>query len=69
MQYSPPGGAAGALAAKLTGEEPGQQIYEDLRRFKAILETGEVIHSDASIHTRMHSAQPTEQVYEDLAVR
>ncbi|HYO82561.1 MAG TPA: SRPBCC family protein [Bryobacteraceae bacterium] len=69
LQYTPPGGSVGALAAKLTGEEPAQQIYEDLRRFKQIVETGEVIHSDASIHTRMHSAQPTEKVYEDLAVR
>jgi uncharacterized membrane protein len=42
LQYSPPGGAAGALVAKLFGEEPSQQIDEDLRRFKWLIETGEI---------------------------
>lgn len=42
MQYSPPGGKAGALIAKLIGEEPNQQIAEDLRRFKQLIETGEI---------------------------
>jgi len=40
MQYSPPGGKAGALAAKLFGEEPGQQVDDDLRHFKQLIETG-----------------------------
>jgi uncharacterized membrane protein len=42
MRYRPPGGAAGALAAKLFGAEPSQQIDEDLRRFKWLIETGEI---------------------------
>jgi uncharacterized membrane protein len=42
MRYAPPGGMVAALAAKLFGEEPRQQIPQELRRFKAILETGEV---------------------------
>lgn len=42
MSYRPPGGAAGTLIAKLFGEEPSQQIDEDLRRFKWLLETGEI---------------------------
>jgi len=42
MRYSPPGGLAGALTAKLFGEEPSQQIDEDLRRFKWLIETGEI---------------------------
>lgn len=42
LQYSPPGGKAGALVAKLFGEEPSQQIDEDLRRFKQLVETGEI---------------------------
>ena len=41
LQYIPPGGAVGALFAKLFGENPSQQIEEDLRRFKMVLETGE----------------------------
>lgn len=42
MRYKPPGGIAGALAAKMFGEEPSQQIDEDLRRFKWLIETGEI---------------------------
>jgi uncharacterized membrane protein len=43
LQYNPPAGALGAIIASLWGEEPGQQIHEDLHRLKALLETGEVI--------------------------
>jgi len=42
LQYRPPGGTAGATIAKLFGEEPSQQIDEDLRRFKQLMETGEI---------------------------
>jgi uncharacterized membrane protein len=42
LQYDPPGGAAGAAIAKLFGKEPSQEIGEDLRRFKQVVETGEV---------------------------
>lgn len=41
LQYNPPGGVWGALLARLWGEEPGQQIQEDLNIFKQIMETGE----------------------------
>jgi uncharacterized membrane protein len=43
MQYRPPAGAAGAAVAKLFGEEPEQQVQEDLRRFKQVIEAGEVL--------------------------
>ncbi len=42
LEYDPIGGAAGVAFAKLFGEEPSQQIEEDLRRFKQIMETGEI---------------------------
>jgi uncharacterized membrane protein len=42
MEYNPPAGSLGAAFAKLFGREPGQQIREDLRRFKQIAETGEI---------------------------
>jgi uncharacterized membrane protein len=42
LQYRPPGGAAGALVARLFGEEPAQQVAQDLRRFKQLIETGEI---------------------------
>jgi uncharacterized membrane protein len=58
LKYDPPGGAVTGLLAKLFGEEPGQQIAGDLRRLKQVLETGSVVHSDASIHRGMHPARP-----------
>ncbi|HVL76610.1 MAG TPA: SRPBCC family protein [Noviherbaspirillum sp.] len=42
MRYRPPGGAAGYIVSKLFGDEPSQQIDEELRRFKWLLETGEI---------------------------
>jgi uncharacterized membrane protein len=42
LEYEPIGGAFGVTVAKLFGEEPGQQIAEDLRRFKQLMEVGEV---------------------------
>ncbi len=48
LEYSPPGRALGAFVLKLFGEEPNQQIADDLRRFKQIVESGEVARSDAS---------------------
>jgi uncharacterized membrane protein len=58
IQYNPPGGTIGAGIAKLLGKEPGQQVQDDLRRFKQVMETGEVVQSDASIHLMPHAAQP-----------
>jgi hypothetical protein len=58
LSYDPPAGALGASFAKLFGREPSQQISADLRRLKQVLETGEVLHSDASIHRGMHPARP-----------
>ena len=42
FQYSPPAGRLGAAVAWVFGEEPGLQVHEDLRRFKQLLETGEI---------------------------
>jgi uncharacterized membrane protein len=42
QSYRPPGGALGKLAAKLLQREPGIQARRDLRRFKQLMETGEV---------------------------
>jgi uncharacterized membrane protein len=46
LQYDPPGGKIGSLFARLFGEEPSQQIREDLRRLKRLLEAGEVPTTD-----------------------
>jgi uncharacterized membrane protein len=61
LRYAPPAGALGATVAKLFGEEPSLQIREDLLRLKQVLETGEVVRSDGTIHgsrARQHPAQP-----------
>jgi len=42
IRYDPPAGTLGATLAQLFGQEPGQQIGEDLRAFKAFAETGEI---------------------------
>jgi len=42
LRYNPPAGSLGAAFARLFGEEPNQQINEDLRHFKQFVETGEV---------------------------
>jgi uncharacterized membrane protein len=40
--YQPPGGKIGAAIAKLFGEEPKQQIGDDLNRFKMLMEADEI---------------------------
>ena len=42
LQYDPPAGKVGATVAWLLGHEPSQTIREDLRRFKQLMETGEI---------------------------
>jgi len=42
LNYEPPAGVIGATIAKLLGEEPELQVREDLRRFKQVMETGEI---------------------------
>ena len=42
MRYQPPAGRAGAMVARLFGEEPAIQMRDDLRRFKQLIETGEI---------------------------
>ena len=42
LEYRPPAGKLGAGFASLFGENPEQQIREDLRRFKQLMEAGEI---------------------------
>jgi len=42
IEYNPPGGVVGSTIAKFFGEEPEQQVGDDLRRFKMIMEAGEI---------------------------
>ena len=42
LQYNPPAGQVGAMVAKLFGEDPSRTIAQDLRRFKELMETGNI---------------------------
>lgn len=42
LRYEPPAGQAGAVIARLFNESPEVQVREDIRRFKRLIETGEV---------------------------
>lgn len=48
LVYDIPGGTVGKTVAKYFGEEPHQQLDDDLRRLKQVLETGEVVRSDGA---------------------
>ena len=61
MRYDPPGGIIGNWVAKLFGESPEQQVYDDLRHFKQVMETGQVVLSDGTFdgsHIVQRPAQP-----------
>jgi uncharacterized membrane protein len=49
MQYHPPGGVLGVTLATLMGTDPEQQMQEDLRRLRQVMETGEIVQSEGSL--------------------
>jgi uncharacterized membrane protein len=57
INYDAPGGALTAAIAKLFGEEPGQQVQEDLRRLKQLLETGEAAVAEAQPSAELSGQQ------------
>ncbi|HEX8002035.1 MAG TPA: SRPBCC family protein [Mycobacteriales bacterium] len=59
-----PGGLAGRAVALLFGENPEQQVRDDLRRFKQVLETGEVVRSDGTPQGTRASRHLTQRVAE-----
>jgi uncharacterized membrane protein len=61
LRYEPPGGVLGSKLAMLFREEPGQQVQDDLRVFKQVLETGDVVLSDATVFDGPHPARPPER--------
>lgn len=42
LEYAPPAGKIGRAVAKVFGEEPTQQVQDDLTKFKKVMEAGEV---------------------------
>jgi uncharacterized membrane protein len=50
LKYNPPGGQIGAAIASLLGSSAEQEIKEDLRRFKQMMEPGEIATTDGQPH-------------------
>lgn len=48
LSYHAPGGALTSALLKLFGDDPVQQVKDDLRRFKQVMETGQVVRSDGT---------------------
>ncbi len=46
LRYLPPAGKLGAAVAALLGQNPDQQVHEDLRHLKEMIETGEIPTTD-----------------------
>jgi uncharacterized membrane protein len=61
LEYDPPFGKLGSKVAMLFREEPGQQVQDDLRHFKQVMETGEIVLSDATKQRGPHPAQPDDE--------
>lgn len=49
IAYDPPGGKLGKAIATMFGREPKLQARRDLRRFKQLMETGEVANSEPPV--------------------
>jgi uncharacterized membrane protein len=60
-EFTPPGGDLGKKIAQPLAEVFGTKITNDLRRFKQLVELGEIVHSDDSIVPGPNPAQPRPQ--------
>jgi hypothetical protein len=65
---APPAGDLGAAALKLSGRDFATELSDDLRRFKQLVETGEIVRSDSTPdghllagHLEQRPAQPLEE--------
>jgi len=64
LQYNPPAGKVGSALSTLFGEKPSSLIEEALRKFKQMMETGEI---PVAMDERKlpHSEEPVEAASED----
>jgi len=64
LQYNPPAGKIGAALAAVLGERPSGLVEEALRKFKQLMETGEI---PRAVDERKlpHSKEPVEAASED----
>ena len=66
ISYDPPGGTVGQMIAKLFQREPRIQTRRDLRRFKQLMETGEI--ATAARNSRVHEEQYDHEKSEETAL-
>jgi uncharacterized membrane protein len=57
-EFKPKGGPLGARVARAMSMVPKTNLMNDLRRFKQLIEVGEVVKSDATAVAGMHPARP-----------
>lgn len=69
IHYDPPGGKVGATLAKLLGEEPEKQVEDDLRAFKQVIETGDIVRSDGSLRGAPIDQRPGQPATQKELVR
>ena len=62
LDYEPPAGKVGVLFARAFGQDPEQQVREDLRAFKALMEAGEVPTIEGQPHGKRSSIARAAQV-------
>ncbi|MEU2613711.1 SRPBCC family protein [Micromonospora sp. NPDC007271] len=69
LEYAPPGRVLGALVARAFGEHPQQQVRDDLRRFKQVIETGEIARSDGTPDGTSSASQLNQRPARPLATQ
>jgi uncharacterized membrane protein len=69
LTQDPPAGDLGGAVLKLAGKDLATELADDLRRFKQLVETGEIARSDSTPgghllaeHLKQRPAQPLEEV-------
>jgi len=62
MEYTPPAGAVGKTLASIVGKDPEFTLREDLRRFKQLIEAGEIPTTDGQPHGPRSAIVKTIQV-------
>jgi uncharacterized membrane protein len=69
LEQTAPGGKLGEMLMKLTGKEPLAKVKDDLRRFKAQFEAGEIPRSDGvpegELAERKLKQRPAQPLKED----
>jgi uncharacterized membrane protein len=67
MNYNPPAGIVGKTIAQLLGADPESLIKDDLRRFKQIVEAGEIATTCGQSSGRIEEFEPLQRVAKEKA--